>query len=341
MASSTLSTNPGPAPATSSFREEDAQAGTACAPLVVVLLALLAATAFALGTVLQQKGTLADAGATPAGADAGAGGLRFLTQLFARPVWLLGGVVTALGGVLNALALHYGTLSGVMALTTLSLVIALPFGALLTDQRITGIVWLGACLLVAGIVLFVVAGSPEPGTSAPSAADWWSAGVVCAVLAAVLVRIGHGRRPALQAVIFGMGAGVGFGMASALTKQFTDVFGDGLGPILASWELWALLAAGVVGLALGQSALRTGVLAPAMAATNAVTLLISVILGTTVFGEKLQRGGGHLALVVVGLALVLVGVTLLARAPAPGAEEPPPDLEQPPSAARTPTPGLS
>ena len=44
-------------------------------------------------------------------------------------MWLLGGAVTAVGAVLNALALHWGTLAGVQALTTLSLVIALPFGA--------------------------------------------------------------------------------------------------------------------------------------------------------------------------------------------------------------------
>ena len=307
---------------------------------MVAVLALLAATAFALGTVLQQRGTLADTGATPTGAS-GAGDLRFLLQLFARPVWLLGGAVTAVGAVLNALALHEGTLAGVQALTTLSLVIALPFGVLLTDQRITGIVWVGAGMLVAGIVLFVAAGSPQPGTNVPSAADWWSAGLVSLALVALLTRMAHGRRPAVQAVIFGMGAGVGFGLASALTKQFTDLFGHGLAAILAGWELWALLAAGIVGLLLGQSALRTGVLAPAMAATNAVTLLISVTLGATVFGEKLQRGGGHLAIVAAGLALVLLGVPLLARAPAPRPGERPPDVGQPPSPARSPTPGVS
>jgi drug/metabolite transporter (DMT)-like permease len=297
---------------------------------VVALLALLAATAFALGTVLQQKGTLADTGGTsPGDAASGAGGLRFLTQLFARPVWLLGGAVTAVGAVLNALALHWGTLAGVQALTTLSLVIALPFGVWLTDQRITRTVWVGAGVLVAGIVLFVAAGSPQPGTRVPSAADWWSAGLVSLVLTGILARMGHGRRPALQAVVFGMGAGVGFGLASALTKQFTDVVSQGLAAILTGWELWALLGAGVVGLVLGQWALRTGVLAPAMAATNAVTLFISVTLGVTVFGEKLNRGGGALALVAVGLALVLVGVTLLARAPAPRPGERPPDVEQP------------
>ena len=162
----------------------------------------------------------ADTGGTPPGADAasGAGGLRLLTQLFARPVWLLGGAVTAVGGVLNALALHWGTLAGVQAITTLSLVIALPFGVWLTDQRITGTVWAGACLLVAGIVLFVAAGSPQPGTGVPSAADWLSAGLVSVVLTGTLARMGRGRRPALQAVIFGMAAGVGFGLASALTK---------------------------------------------------------------------------------------------------------------------------
>lgn len=310
---------------------------------MVTLLALLAATAFALGTVLQQKGTLADTGGTPPGADAagGAGGLRFLTQLFARPVWLLGGAVTAVGGVLNALALHWGTLAGVQALTTLSLVIALPFGAWLTDQRITGTVWVGACLLVAGIVLFVAAGSPQPGTRVPSAADWWSAGLVSLVLTGILARMGRGRRPALQAVIFGMGAGVGFGLASALTKQFTGVVGQGLSAILTGWELWALLAAGVVGLALGQWALRTGVLAPAMAATNAVTLFVSVTLGVTVFSERLNRGGGALVLVVLSLVLVPAGVVLLARAPAPGSGERLLDVEQPPAPTRTPTPGAS
>lgn len=132
----------------------------------MVLLALSAATAFALGTVLQQKGALEGADAAPSEADsgtaAGVDALRFLTRLFARPVWLLGGVVTAVGGVLNALALHEGTLAGVQALTTLSLVIALPFGVWLTDQRITRAVVLGALAIVCGIILFVTVGSPSP-----------------------------------------------------------------------------------------------------------------------------------------------------------------------------------
>jgi drug/metabolite transporter (DMT)-like permease len=294
---------------------------------VVVLLALSAATAFALGTVLQQKGALEGADAAPSEADsgtaAGVGSLRFLTRLFARPVWLLGGVVTAVGGVLNALALHEGTLAGVQALTTLSLVIALPFGVWLTDQRITRAVVLGALAIVCGIILFVTVGSPQPGTSAPTSRDWWTAALTSCALTGVAAWAGSRCRDSPRAVFFGVGAGLGFGMASALAKEFTDMVGNGPWSLLSSWELWALLAAGLIGLALGQSALRTGALAPAMAATNAVTLVSSVILGTTVFGERLQHGEGRLALVALALASVLTGVLLLARAPLPARKGPP------------------
>ena len=320
-----------------SSRDEHAGTGLRSPRIVVVLLALSAATAFALGTVLQQKGTLEDVGA----GDQGAGGLRFLTQLLTRPMWLLGGAVTAVGAVLNAVALHLGTLAGVQALTTLSLVIALPFGAWLTDQRITRTVVLGALAVAVGIVLFVTVGSPQPGTTAPSSADWWTAGLISVVLAGIVASVGARKRGGMQAALFGAGAGLGFGLASALTKQFTGLFGNGLLALLGSWELWALLAAGLVGLALGQSALRTGALAAAMAATNAATLLSSVTLGITVFGERLHHGNGRLVLVIAALAVVLVGVLLLARAPLPEPRTPPASADGAKSAAGTAPPPVS
>lgn len=276
---------------------------------MVVLLSLLAATAFALGTVLQQKGTVQTGGDD-------AGGVRFLASLFAKPVWLLGGVVTAVGALCQTLALRDGTLAGVQALSTLSLVIALPFGVWLTDQRLTGRVWVGAGATTAGIVVFVAVGSPQGGTGPPGGQAWGLAAVAVAVLAGGLARAGQVRSGGARAVSFGAAAGLGFGLSSALMKSLTYRFGSGLAAILGSWQLYALIAAGLVGLAMGQSALRTGALAPAMAATNSATLLTSVVLGLTVFGESFATGTGHLAAVVGGLALAVLGVVLLASAPA-------------------------
>ena len=280
---------------------------------MVVLLSLLAATAYGLGTVLQQKGTLqGDDGDD----DGGGTGVRFLAGLFRRPVWLLGGGVTALGALCQTLALRTGPLAAVQAITTLSLVIALPFGVWLTDQQVTRRVVAGACAMTAGVVLFVAVGSPQGGTGAPSATAWWVAGGCTAVLAVVLVRQGSRRSGSAQALLFGTAAGLGFGMATALAKALTGQFSQGLGAVLGSWELYAMGAAGLLGLAMGQAALHTGALAPAMAATNSVALLSSVALGLTVFGEKFTSGPGHLAAVVVGLAAVLLGIVLLSRTPA-------------------------
>ena len=69
---------------------------------MAVALGLLAALAFAMGTVLQQRGTLQ----TRAGAD----DARFLVQILRQPVWLAGGLLQATGWVLQAAALDRGPL---------------------------------------------------------------------------------------------------------------------------------------------------------------------------------------------------------------------------------------
>jgi drug/metabolite transporter (DMT)-like permease len=283
---------------------------------MAVFLALLGATAFALGTVLQQKGTLQE--------EPDVGGVRFLENLFRRPVWLLGAGAMALGWVLQAVALHLGSLVVVQSLMALSLVIALPFGAWLTDQRISRTVWLGAAAIVAGIVLFLSVGSPSGGTSTPPASAWWSAGLVTVGLIAALARIGRSRPATTRAVAYGAAGGLAFGLQAAVTKVFTDEVGNGVVAVLTGWEVYVLVLSALAGLALGQSALRTGALAPAMATSNALTLLSSVVLGLTVFGETLGSGTGSRVAVVAGLALAALGIAMLARAPLPEAARHPP-----------------
>lgn len=275
------------------------------------VLALLAALSFGLGIALQQKGTLqtTDDDQHPS----------FLIQILHEPVWLAGGLAQVAGWILQAAALDRGPLVVVQSLTTLSLVIALPFGAWLTGQRITRNVTLGAIAVVGGIVLFLSVGSPSGGTTSPSAAAWWTAGLVSLALVAALYGVARGRNGATRALLLGSAAGVGFALQAAVTKQFTTLLGNGLASLLESWTVYVLVASAVVGFVTQQSALKTGVLAPAIASSNAVTLFGSVVLGITVFGETLAHGNGHLVPAVLGLAVALVGVGLLATAPPPTA----------------------
>jgi drug/metabolite transporter (DMT)-like permease len=277
---------------------------------VTVTLALLAACAFAIGSVLQQKGTMT--------APAGEEDPRFLVQILSQPVWLMGGVLQVAGWVLQAAALDRGSLVVVQALTSLSMVIALPFGARLTDQAVTGRVWLGAGAMVAGIVLFLSAGTPLEGTSSASAATWWSAAMTGTIAIGVLVMLGRHRRGAARALLLGSAAGVCFAFQAAVTKVFVPLVGQGLSAVLTNWSVYALITSALLGFVLQQSALKTGILAPAMASGNAVTLFASVVFGIIVFDESLSTAGGRMAPTLIGLVMALVGIALLA-----GSEPPP------------------
>ena len=130
-------------------------------------LAALAALAFAMGTVLQQKGTLE----TVSGQD----DPRFLVEIFHKPVWLAGMISQTGGWILQAGALDRGPLIVVQSLTAMSLVIALPLGIWLTKQRIGPREWLGAGAVLVGIMFFLWAGAPSGGTNHPSASLWLGA----------------------------------------------------------------------------------------------------------------------------------------------------------------------
>ena len=130
-------------------------------------------------------------------------------------------------------------------------------------------------------------------------------------------------------LLSGMAAGVCFALQAAVTKVFVTELGHGVVSLFSEWTTYALIASAVVGFVLQQSALKTDVLAPAMASSNAVTLFASVAFGITVFGETLSHGHGRLAPAIIGLAMATVGIVLLAGA------KPPPAAKSVPSMGRT------
>jgi drug/metabolite transporter (DMT)-like permease len=273
-------------------------------------LAVVASVLFALGTVLQQKGTMS----TEAGED----DPRFLVQILHRPVWLAGASLMAIGWVVQAMALDRAALMVVQALTALQLVIALPLGVLFTDQRIGKREISGAGLTLVGIIFFITAGQPQGGSSHATASAWWTSCLVIFGLVAVLVVVGARFSGGAKAITLGAAAGLGFGLQAAVTKTFVTEIGGGVLSLLTSWSVWILILSALTGFALQQTSLKTGVLAPAMASANSVTLFTSVILGVAVYGEEISKSGtGHSVSAYAGLLVAIVGVALLAGAESP------------------------
>jgi len=142
---------------------------------------------------------------------------------------------------------------------------------------------------------------------------------VIGFLVVTLAFVGNRMSASAKALTLGAAAGLGYGLQAAVTKTFVTLVGQGIVTLLTSWTIYVLVISAVSGFVLQQSALKTGVLAPAMASSNSVTLFASVILGIAVYGEKLSASGsGHVASAYVGLAVAIVGIALLA-----GSEGPP------------------
>jgi drug/metabolite transporter (DMT)-like permease len=272
--------------------------------MTATILALLAAFSFALGSVLQQRGTLQT--------TAKEGDPRFLAEILRKPIWLLGGSLQVCGWVLQAAALDRGSLALVQSLCALSLVFALPLGKRLTNQQVGRRSIIGACLTLLGIITFVVVGQPQGGESQPETSTWWTAGLMIGALMVLLAWLAYRRRGAVAAALFATAAGLAYAFQAAATKVFMTQIGSGLAAILSTWTPYALILSALAGFALQQSSLKTGYLAPAMAAVNATTLVASVLLGVILFEETLSKGQGRLPSAIIGLTLAIIGVALLA-----------------------------
>jgi drug/metabolite transporter (DMT)-like permease len=268
------------------------------------ILALLAALSFALGSVLQQKGTLQT--------SAKEGDPRFLLEIIHKPVWLFGGMLQVCGWFFQAAALARGSLVVVQSICALSLVFALPLGVRLTGQHVGRRSIIGACFTFVGIVTFLAIGQPQGGTSQPSTKAWLGSGIIIVIVMILLAWLARKRRGAVAAALFATAAGISFGFQAAVTKVFVTQIGYGLGFILTSWTTYALILSALAGFALQQSALKTGFLAPAMAASNASTLATSVLLGITLFQETISNGQGRITPAFFALALAILGVVMLA-----------------------------
>jgi drug/metabolite transporter (DMT)-like permease len=289
--------------------------------LLAIVLALVGAVLFALGTVLQQKGAMEESGAE----DLEAGSLL---RLLRKPVWLLGVGIDGLGYACQAAALGVGTIVVVQPLLVLSVVFALPLGARLTGQRVGRREVVGALVVVVGLAAFTLVSNPEGGKDDATDRAWIIGAAITGGVALALVLASRGERsPGVRAALLGTASGVLFGLIAALTKATVDRLDDGIIAVLADWHLYGLIGASVIAFALMQGALATGALAPALSTIMVFETIVGVACGIWMLGEELHEEAWGVALSVAALVLVIVGLIALSRsqgAPEGGAQPPRP-----------------
>jgi drug/metabolite transporter (DMT)-like permease len=239
-------------------------------------------------------------------------------------------LAVTVGFLLHATALGSGQLAVVEPILVLELPATLLLATRVFHSRLHRREWGAAAAMAAGLALMLYALSPSAGQSQDVRWYAWVTGIGTN-LAFVAAMVAWGRRGpagahprsdmngALQAAVLAVGAGATFGLTAALMKGMTGEFSRGMGPLFTSWQLYAMVAAGIGGMFLLQSAVNAGRLVAAQPGLTLTDPIVSILWGVLVFGEQV-RTGWFLVLTVAG-GLVLVGaVLLLARSPLLSAE---------------------
>ena len=275
---------------------------------VAAVLALLAAFSFALAATLWQKASLGLTGIS-------FGDPKSFLRLLSQWVWLLGLGAQIVGVLLQGAALDRGRVSIIQPLLVTSVIWALPLGYLMTGQKITRQVVLGAAIIVVGLGVFASFADPAAGVDDAPGSDWIaSILVIGAICAALLLFSNHGSLT-MKAATLGTLAGVLYGLSATLMKPVVETSTPtGSGRCSAAGNSGCSRAPGS-----SASSSRTlafdGRLVPSVATVSVANPVISVMLGALILQERFDKTPPwHAVLGVGGLALALFGAIVIASA---------------------------
>jgi drug/metabolite transporter (DMT)-like permease len=230
--------------------------------------------------------------------------------------------------VLQATALGFGELATVEPILVLELPLTLILASRVFGQGMHWREWGSAVVMTAslGALLFLLA--PSAGRNGHVHWYGWAFGIsVNVAVVGVLVVFGRrksarGSGGAYRAALLGIAAGSAFGLTAALMKGMTRTFSAGIVTLFTSWEIYAMVAAGLLGMFLVQSALNAGGLIAAQPGLTLADPVVSVLWGVLAFHENV-RSGWYIAPEVAAVAVLGAAVITLARSPllADAAEE--------------------
>ncbi len=274
---------------------------------MAIVLALLAAGANALATVLQRLGVEE--------ATSGRGRVSLMAALLRRPIWFAGLALTMVSFLLQAIAISLGDLSTVQpVMVTELLFLAVILGGWF---KLTFGVreWTGIAGTVAGLGTFLLLSAARGGHQRPDRLDWTLLLATCcgAVLASLVLGSRGGR--SWRAAWLGTGGGIAFALTAAFIKTAADLWNRGPLGILLHWQTYGIAIAGGLGFVITQHALEAGPVAASQSALLIVNPLSSIVMGIWLFGDRLQTGGGRGPVEVIALGVMFCSLYLLSHSP--------------------------
>lgn len=229
--------------------------------------------------------------------------------------WMLGGLLFLLSSLFFVQAFARGDLSVIMPLAGVSNLFSVAIGVLWLGERMTGVEWLAAGLIVAGAVCIGL----DAGSASQASPSLSQSLVLYASLGALtlllLARRQHSRRVSAElslACAAALQIAAQNLMAKAATGSVTRSLGSfdvrhlaSLQALALAPELYLCLLSGVLVFVLIQSAFANGRVAIVVPLLTAGNILVTSLTGFLLLGESAH--GARLA----GIAVMVLGTCLL------------------------------
>lgn len=289
---------------------------------LVLLLACTAAFTFALSAMFEQREAAKLTSEHSLGTVHGFS--AFVRTLIRRKLWIAGFLINNLGFLLQAAALHLGSVALVQPVMVSQVLFALLLSGVGSGLRPAARDWAYVLCICAGlIVLLSVSGAAPLHGSPDRTRVFW---VVIAMAAAVVTLVLCARMQTdhrASSLLLAIAAGVCFAGNAVLTKLTTDdLFGQGIVHTALDWPGYTLAVATASGLLIEQAAFAHGSLPWAVAAMSITNPVVSYLAGIFGFNVTMPHTAGALAAVSVTAVLIGIGISGLAHSPLTRSEKP-------------------
>jgi len=275
---------------------------------MVYVLAVASALANALTSVLQRMG-VEDAPADDTLK------LSLLAHALRRGVWLLGFALMIGSFLMQAVALHLGSLSEVQPILTTELLFLVLILGVWFRFHVGWREWAGALAAAGGLAGFLLFAAPRSGTTVPGTSDWLEVGLPCAGVVLVTITLALRGPRWWRAAMFGTAAAVTFAFTAALTKVVTGYISTDWVSMFWHWQTYALVVTGLLAVFLTQNAYHAGPIAASQSTLVLVDPLASILIGIGLFGDDLRTSGAWGPLEALSLLVLFAGAVTLCQSP--------------------------
>jgi drug/metabolite transporter (DMT)-like permease len=239
-----------------------------------------------------------------------------LWDLLHRTTWLIGfgGMVASF--VLQAIALGLGQLSAVETIITLEVPLTLLVASKVFRTPLGRGEWSGVLVMTASMIALLAILYPRPGdeTDVSNIMYVLAGGATAGLIATLIILAQRGHR-IWRTACLGAATGASFGLTATLIKETAAQFNlHGLYGVFTTWQTYAAVGTGILGVVVMQWALHLGPLLAAQPGFTLMDPLVSVFWGVLVYNEVIRRGVWLIPAVIAGGGIV-IGVILLARSP--------------------------